>query len=166
MGLAEGAQPLLDQGRVGQHPAVQGGVVHLQTALQEQLLNVTVAERVAQVPRDGLQDQRCLEVPALEIVLRPALQLLGNRAQDHRPPPVRRRLCRPQAQRGVNAKNFATRPRRARRACLHDSDSSSWWVRPYLSPKENGKPTTIKECTAVLLPRSKCFQDRVPRWSI
>src|SRR3954466_2480311 len=110
MGLAEGAQPLLDQGRVGQHPAVQGGVVHLQTALQEQLLDVTVAERVAQVPRDGLQDQRCLEVPALEIVLRPALQLLGNRAQDHRPPPVRRRICGPQAQRGVNTKNFATRP--------------------------------------------------------
>src|SRR3954463_1627658 len=112
MGLAEGAQPLLDQGRVGQHPAVQGGVVHLQTALQEQLLDVAIAERVAQVPRDGLQDQRCLEVPALEIVLRPALQLLGNRAQDHRPPPVRRRICGPQAQRGVNTKNFATRPSR------------------------------------------------------
>src|SRR3954465_14484773 len=110
MGLAEGAQPILDQGRVGQHPAVQGGVVHLQTALQEQLLDVAVAERVAQVPRDGLQDQRCLEVPALEIVLRPALQLLGNRAQDHRPPPVRRRICGPQAHRGVNTKNFATRP--------------------------------------------------------
>src|SRR3954471_5848911 len=106
MGFAEGAQPALDQGRVGQHPAVQGGVVHLQTALQEQLLDVAIAERVAQVPRDGLQDQRCLEVPALEIVLRPALQLLGNRAQDHRPPPVRRRICRPQAQRGVNAKTL------------------------------------------------------------
>src|SRR3982750_2708237 len=106
MGFAEGAQPALDQGRVGQHPAVQGGVVDLQAALQKQLLNVTVAERVAQVPRDGLQDQRRLEVPALEVVLRPALQLLGNRAQDHGPPPVRRRICRPQAQRGVNAKTL------------------------------------------------------------
>ena len=49
MGFAEGAQPALDQRRVGPDPAVQGGVVHLQAALQEQLLNVTVAERVAQV---------------------------------------------------------------------------------------------------------------------
>src|SRR5215204_1681845 len=43
MGFAEGAQSLLDQGRVGQHPAVQGGVVDLQAALPEQLLDVTVA---------------------------------------------------------------------------------------------------------------------------
>src|SRR3954465_8827652 len=106
MGLAEGPQSLLDQGRVGQHPAVQGGVVDLQAALQEQLLNVTVAQGIAQVPGDGLQDQRCLEVPALEVVLRPALQLLGNRTQDHRPPPVQRRLCRPHAQRRVNAKTL------------------------------------------------------------
>src|SRR5215207_5591991 len=111
MGLAEGAQPLLDQGRVGQHPAVQGGVIDLQAALPEQLLDVTIAERVAQVPRDGLQDQRCLEVPTLEVILGPALQLLDKGVQDHGPPPVRRRICRPQAQRGVNAKNFATRPR-------------------------------------------------------
>src|SRR3954470_24136247 len=95
MGLAEGAQPLLDQGRVGQHPAVQGGVVHLQTALQKQLLDVAIAERVAQVPRDGLQDQRCLEVPALEIVLRPALQLLDKGVQEHRPPPGWRWQSRP-----------------------------------------------------------------------
>src|SRR4051812_39827764 len=60
-------------------------MVDLEAALQEQLLDVTVAHGIAQVPGDGLQDQRCLEVPALEIVLRPALQLLGNRAQDHRP---------------------------------------------------------------------------------
>src|SRR3954454_4781221 len=66
MGFAEGPQPALDQGRVGQHPAVQGGVVDLQAALQEQLFDVAIAERVAQVPRDGLQDQRGLEVPALE----------------------------------------------------------------------------------------------------
>src|SRR4051812_50110729 len=76
-GFAEGSQPALDQRRVGQHPAVQGGVVDLEAALQEQLLDVTVAEWVAQVPGDRLQDQRCLEVAALEIVLRPALQLLG-----------------------------------------------------------------------------------------
>src|SRR3954452_3240576 len=107
MGLAEGAQSLLDQGHVGQHPAVQGGVVDLQAALQKQLLDVTIAERVAEVPRDGLQDQRRLEVAALEVVLGPALQLLDKGVQDHRPPPpVRRRLCRPQAQRAVNAKTL------------------------------------------------------------
>src|SRR3954470_9874887 len=104
MGLAEGPQPALDQGRVGQHPAVQGGVVDLEAALQEQLLDVTVAQGIAQVPRDGLQDQRRLEVPALEIILGAALQLLGNRAQDHGAPPVRRDPCGPHAQRGVNAK--------------------------------------------------------------
>src|SRR3954447_1109080 len=110
MGLAEGAQPLLDQGRVGQHPAVQGGVVHLQTALQEQLLDVAIAERVAQVPRDGLQDQRCLEVPALEIILGPALQLLGNRTQDHGPPPTTEVLMPPASSTRGKRQNFATAP--------------------------------------------------------
>src|SRR4051812_18056817 len=71
MGFAEGAQPALDQGRVGQHPAVQGGVVDLEAALEEQLFDVTVAERIAQVPRDGLQDQRRFVVTAFEIVLSP-----------------------------------------------------------------------------------------------
>jgi hypothetical protein len=115
MGLAEGPQSLLDQGRVGQHPAVQGGVVvDLQAALPEQLLDVTVAQRVAQIPRDRLQDQRRLKVPALEIVLGPALELLDKGVQDHAPPPVRRRLCRPLAQRAVNAKTL----RQAQLACL------------------------------------------------
>ena len=41
-------------------------MVDLQAALEEQLLNVAVAEWVAQIPGDGLQDQRCLEVAALE----------------------------------------------------------------------------------------------------
>src|SRR3954469_19829449 len=85
-------------------------MVNLKAALEEQLLNVAVAEWVAQIPGDGLQDQRCLEVAALEVVFGPTLQLLDKGVQDHRPPPVRRRICRPQAQRGVNAKNFATRP--------------------------------------------------------
>src|SRR4051794_13649229 len=106
MGLAEGPQPTLDQGRIGQPPPVQGGVVDFQAALPEQLLDVTVAERVAQIPGDGLEDQRCLEVPALKIVLSPTLQLLDNGVQEHGPPPVRRRICRPQAQRGVNAKTL------------------------------------------------------------
>src|SRR3954453_18400151 len=47
MGFAEGPQPALDQGRVGQHPAVQGAVVDLQAALEEQLLDVTVTQGIA-----------------------------------------------------------------------------------------------------------------------
>src|SRR3954451_12386555 len=128
--LAEGAQSLLDQGRVGQHPPVQGRVVDLQAALQEQLLDVAIAERIAQVPRDGLHDQCRLEVAALEIVLRSALQLLGNRAQDHRPPPVRRRICRPQAQRGVNAKTLR-----------HALWRGSAWKTPTSSPVEPPRPS-------------------------
>src|SRR5215212_4181167 len=95
MGLAEDPQPALDQWGIGQHPAVQGGVIDLQAALQEQLLDVTIAERIAQIPGDGLQDQRRLEVPALEVVLRPALQLLDKGVQDHAPPPGWRWQSRP-----------------------------------------------------------------------
>src|SRR3712207_8150706 len=90
MGSAEVPQPALDQRRIGQDPTVQGGVVHLQAALPEQLLDVTIAERIAQVPGDGLQDQRRLEVAALEVVLGAALQLLDKGVQDHGPPPDRK----------------------------------------------------------------------------
>src|SRR3954453_5034247 len=106
MEFAEGPQPALDQGRVGQHPAVQGGVVDLQAALPKQLLDVTVAERIAQIPGDGLQDQRRLEVPALEVTFGATLQLLGNRTQEHGPPPVRSGSCRPHPQLAVNAKTL------------------------------------------------------------
>jgi hypothetical protein len=83
MGFAEAAQPALDQRRVGQDPAVQGGVVDRQAALPEQLLDVTIAQRLAQIPGDGLQDQRSLEVAAFEVALGPALQLLDKGVQDH-----------------------------------------------------------------------------------
>ena len=44
-------------------------MVDRQAALPEQLLDVTVAQRVAQIPRNRLQDQRRLEVAALEILV-------------------------------------------------------------------------------------------------
>ena len=47
MRLAKGAQPAFDQGSVGQDPAVEGAVVDLKAALQEHLLDVTIAEWVA-----------------------------------------------------------------------------------------------------------------------
>ena len=81
--LAKLAQPLLDQRRVGEHPTVQGAVVHLDPALQEQLLDVTIAQRVTQVPGDGLNDQGRLVVPALEIGFGALLQLRGYGGQDH-----------------------------------------------------------------------------------
>src|SRR3954452_13038772 len=87
--LAEGSQPALDQRRVSQDPAVHGGVIHRQAALEKELLNVAVAQGIAQVPRDRLQDQRCLEVAAFEVVLGSVPQLLGNRTQDHGSPPQR-----------------------------------------------------------------------------
>ncbi len=59
-------------------------------ALPEQLLNVEITQRIAQLPRDRLQDQRHLEVPALEVVLGSALQLLGHPTQDQRLPPTRK----------------------------------------------------------------------------
>src|SRR3954467_10857662 len=108
MGFAEDPQPALDQGGIGQNPAVQGGVVDLQAALKEQLLDVTVAQRIAQVPGDGLQDQRRFEMAALEIVLRPALQLLDKGVQEHAPPPVWRRRSRPTCLTDRERQNFAT----------------------------------------------------------
>src|SRR4051812_24217152 len=59
----------LDQRRVSQDPAIEGAVVHRQAALPEQLLNIAVAQRIAQIPADCLQDQRRIEVAALEVVL-------------------------------------------------------------------------------------------------
>src|SRR5215213_4762628 len=110
MRLAEGAQPALDQGGVGQDPAVQGAVVDRKAPLLEQLLDVTVAERVSQVPGDRLQDQCRLEVAALEVVLGPALQLLDKGIQEHGPPPNRRRQSQPVCLTSRERQKFATSP--------------------------------------------------------
>ena len=101
--------PLLDQGRVGQHPPVQGGMIHLQAAFQEQLLDVAIAERVAQVPRDRLDDQGRLVVPASEVSLSPLLELGGDSGQDHGPAP--------KAERHAGWVWLTSRKRRAVRVC-------------------------------------------------
>ena len=62
-------------------------MVDLQAALQEQLFDVAVAQGIAQVLGDSLQDQRGREVLALDVVLGPALQPLDKGVQDHGPPP-------------------------------------------------------------------------------
>jgi hypothetical protein len=79
------------------HPSVDGRVVNLQAALQQHLLNVTVAERVAQLPGNGLDDQGCLEVPSLEVGAGLALQLRGDDIQDHGALRNRRRRFGPYA---------------------------------------------------------------------
>ena len=107
MRFAEAPQPAFDQGSVGQHPAVQGGVIDLEAALQEQLLDVTIAQGIAQVPGDRLQDQRRLEVPALEVVLGSALQLLRKSVQDRRLPPNRRPQRQPTCLTDRDRQNFA-----------------------------------------------------------
>jgi hypothetical protein len=85
-------------------------VIHFEAALPEQLLDVAVAERIAQIPRDSLQDQHRLEVPTLEVVLGPALQPLDKGVQDHRPPPVRKQQNRLPDLTSRKRQNFATGP--------------------------------------------------------
>ena len=118
MRLAKLAQPLLDQRRVGEHPTVQGAVVHLDPALQEQLLDVTIAQRVTQVPGDGLNDQGRLVVPALEIGFGALLQLRGYGGQDHGGG-LRNRRCHAglYGQRGGKRHGFATGPFRMPSPC-------------------------------------------------
>ena len=65
MRFAEGGQAAFDQRGIGQDPAVEGGVVPLQAALEEQLLDVAIAERIAGVLRDRLPDQGRFVVAAL-----------------------------------------------------------------------------------------------------
>jgi hypothetical protein len=113
MGFAEGAQSALDQRRVGQTPTVEGGVVHRQAALPEQLLEVlevTVAQRVAQILGDGLQDQRRFVVATLEVVLGPVLGPLDEGVQDHGPPPELEAHMQPASSTQGKHQNFATGP--------------------------------------------------------
>lgn len=66
MGSAKLAQPLFDHRRIGEHPSVDRAVVYFESTLSEHLLKVSVAERVAQVPRNRLDDQPRLEMSTLE----------------------------------------------------------------------------------------------------
>ena len=62
-------------------------MVDRETALQEHLLDVAIAERIAQVPGHGLHDQAGLEVPPLKVIAGLSRQLEGERVQDHEPAP-------------------------------------------------------------------------------
>jgi hypothetical protein len=49
MRSSELPQPLLDLGRIGEHPAVDGAVVDIEAALGEQALDVAAAQGIAQI---------------------------------------------------------------------------------------------------------------------
>ncbi|MBP2444032.1 hypothetical protein JOH51_001471 [Rhizobium leguminosarum] len=76
-------QPLLDDRRVGQNPAVDGAMIDLEATFPEHLLKIAIAERITQIPTDSLHNQPCLEMPSFEVILRLTLQLLGNGIQNH-----------------------------------------------------------------------------------
>lgn len=78
MRFAEAVQSVLNGGGLGQDPPVDCGVVDCKPPLEEYLLNVTVAEREAQLSGDGLHDQRGLETPAPRAAFGLCLQLEGG----------------------------------------------------------------------------------------
>src|SRR3954462_5869085 len=79
-------------------------------AIQRIFCAFTVAQRVAQVPGDRLDDQSRLEVPALEVTLGPALQPRGDGVEDHRGPPKSEAQVRPVCLTSCEPQKFATGP--------------------------------------------------------
>lgn len=77
------AKTLLDHRRIAQYPAVDCAMIDLEAALCEHLFQISIAQRIAQIPGNRLYNQPCREMPAFEIILRLALQLLGNGIQNH-----------------------------------------------------------------------------------
>src|SRR5208337_1325669 len=60
------AQPLFQFGTVTLHPTPDRRVIHLQTALGEQLFDVAERERVPKIPAHGTQNQLRCRLPPLE----------------------------------------------------------------------------------------------------
>src|SRR5579875_3562001 len=83
MRTPELAQPLLDQRRVGQHPAVDCAVIDLKPALEEHAFEIAIAQRVAQIPGQRLDDPPRLEMASFEVFLRLTFELLDSCTQDH-----------------------------------------------------------------------------------
>jgi len=88
-------------------PAVDRAGVHLEAAFPERLLQVSVAQRIAQIIGQCLHYQPCLGVPPFEIILRLALQLLGNGIQNDDCAPLHReRNFHGRSQQRVNHENL------------------------------------------------------------
>ena len=84
MGSTKLPQPFLDDRCISQYPAVDRAMIDLEAPLAKHLFQVTIAERVAQSTVQPPVQSASLEMPALEIILRLALQLFGNGIQNHR----------------------------------------------------------------------------------
>ena len=60
------AKPLILNGRIALDPAPDGDVIHRQPPLRHHLFEITVAQRVTQVPPDAKDDDHVLKVPSAE----------------------------------------------------------------------------------------------------
>lgn len=60
------AKPLIQNGRIALHSAPNGDVIHRKAALRHHFLQITVAERVAQIPPTTENDDQIREVPPSE----------------------------------------------------------------------------------------------------
>src|SRR4051812_9613246 len=65
------ADPLLQFGRISLDPAEDGGVIHLDTAIQQHQLEVAVADWEHQIPSHRPQDHLGGELPAFEGLILP-----------------------------------------------------------------------------------------------
>src|SRR5258708_38625452 len=69
-GLKVGSTALLQLGSVALHPPIDGGVVHRKSSFCHHLLQVPVAERIAEVPAHTEQNNLCLKMTPFERSLR------------------------------------------------------------------------------------------------
>jgi retron-type reverse transcriptase len=60
------AKPLIQNGRIALDPSPDGDMIHQEPALRHHLLQISVAERVPQIPPDAQNDDDFLEVPPPE----------------------------------------------------------------------------------------------------
>ncbi len=101
------AQPLLVGGRIGKDPAAHRAVVHFEAAFPEHLFQVSIAKRIAQILDHCLHYQPCLAMPPFVIILRLALQLVGNGIQNQDNAPLHReRNFHGRSQQRVNHENL------------------------------------------------------------
>ena len=56
------AKPLIQNGRITLDPSPDGDVIHQEPALRHHLLQISVAERVPQIPADAQHDDDFLKV--------------------------------------------------------------------------------------------------------
>ena len=60
------SQSLLQLGAITLHPALDRGVVDVETTLLQQLLNIAQRERIAKIPSDRTKDDAGFGLPPLE----------------------------------------------------------------------------------------------------